>query len=285
MVTIRHLALATNDPVASAAFYRNGFGFAEVARSPNAVFLADGNLNLALIRFSTDQLGRGMDYVGLHHFGLLVDDVAAWRARLAARGIQCFMEPPKDGSGDFNYEYKFRGPDGVVFDLTDHPWKGTVLDKDSASSKGDRAMAKIRHIALATNDPVATAEFYKQAFGFEEIERRDNPLATGVFLTDGSLNLAILKFKSDQLGKGMDYVGLHHFGILVEDVRETMDKLEAMGTQCFLKPEPGDNSGFEYKFHGPDGVVFDIAEHPWGGTAALEHEPVPGRPSTPLSAK
>ena len=285
MVTIRHLALATNDPPATGAFYRDGFGLVEVSRGPNAVFLADGNLNLALIRFSTDQLGRGMDYVGLHHFGLLVDDVAAWRARLAARGTHCFMEPPKDGSGDFNYEYKFRGPDGVVFDLTDHSWKGTTgLAARSATAKG-APMAKIRHIALATNDPVATAEFYKQAFGFEEIERRDNPLATGVFLTDGSLNLAILKFKSDQLGKGMDYVGLHHFGILVGDVRETMDKLEAMGTECFLKPEPGDKSGFEYKFHGPDGVVFDISEHPWGGTPALEREPAPAQPSSGLNAK
>ncbi len=32
-------------------------------------------------------------------------------------------------------------------------------------------MPKIRHIALATNDPVKTAEFYKRAFGFKEVGR------------------------------------------------------------------------------------------------------------------
>jgi hypothetical protein len=30
-------------------------------------------------------------------------------------------------------------------------------------------------------------------------------LADGVFLSDGTLNMAILKFKTDQLGKGLDY--------------------------------------------------------------------------------
>jgi hypothetical protein len=43
-------------------------------------------------------------------------------------------------------------------------------------------------------------------------------LADGVFLSDGTLNMAILKFKTDQLGKGLDYRGIHHFGMLVEDV-------------------------------------------------------------------
>ena len=43
-------------------------------------------------------------------------------------------------------------------------------------------MAKIRHIAIATNDPVKTAEFYKNAFEFKEIARTDpaSPLADGV---------------------------------------------------------------------------------------------------------
>ena len=36
-------------------------------------------------------------------------------------------------------------------------------------------MAKIRHIALATNDPIKTAEFYKQAFDFKEVGRTGNP--------------------------------------------------------------------------------------------------------------
>ena len=55
---------------------------------------------------------------------------------------------------------------------------------------------------------------------FKEVGRPNGYLADGVFLSDGTLNMAILKFKTDQLGKGMDYRGLHHFGVLVEDVEE-----------------------------------------------------------------
>ena len=80
-------------------------------------------------------------------------------------------------------------------------------------------MPKLRHIAIATNDPKATAEFYKKAFGFEQIGETSptSPLAQGYFLSDGTLNIAILKFKTDQIGKGMDYTGVHHFGVLVDD--------------------------------------------------------------------
>ena len=138
-------------------------------------------------------------------------------------------------------------------------------------------MPKIRHIALATNDPVKTADFYKRAFGFKEVGRAgspDNPkaIAWGFYLSDGTLNLAILKFQNvDQLGRGLDYVGIHHFGVLVDDLDEYLAKLEALGAPCFMKQDPNTaNAFYETKFRGPDGVVFDVSEHPWIG-AAPEH--------------
>ena len=151
-------------------------------------------------------------------------------------------------------------------------------------------MAKIRHIAIATNDPEKTAEFYKNAFEFREVARTppDNPLAHGVFLSDGTLNLAILRFKTDQLGKGMDFTGVHHFGVLVEDGDKTMEKLESLGGVCFMKPTPDEQEKmgyFEIKFRGPDGTVFDIAEHPWGGSAPLDSETARLRERKPVAAK
>ena len=90
-------------------------------------------------------------------------------------------------------------------------------------------MAKLRHIAIAAKDPDAMAEFYKKAFDFEEVRKTDGPLAYGYHLSDGTIDLAILRFKTDQLGRGLDYAGLHHFGILVEDVAATAKKLEGLG--------------------------------------------------------
>ena len=38
--------------------------------------------------------------------------------------------------------------------------------------------------------------------------------------------------------------------------------------------EPERVGGFEVKMYGPEGILFDIAEHPWTGTEAL---PVPAK--------
>ena len=58
-------------------------------------------------------------------------------------------------------------------------------------------MAKIKHIAISTQDPEATARFYIDVFGMKQIGRIDCPDVRGYFLTDGDINLAILNFKSD----------------------------------------------------------------------------------------
>ncbi len=134
-------------------------------------------------------------------------------------------------------------------------------------------MAKLRHIAIAAKDPDAMAEFYVKAFDFKIVRSNDGPLAYGHHLSDGTIDLAILRFKTDQLGKGMDYTGLHHFGILVEDVDDAAKVAEALGGKHYMdQADPARTGGFEVKMYGPEGVLFDIAEHPWTGT-----EPLPAK--------
>ena len=133
-------------------------------------------------------------------------------------------------------------------------------------------MAKLRHIAIAAKDPDAMAEFYKQAFDFKEVRKTDGPLAYGYHLSDGTIDLAILRFKTDQLGRGLDYTGLHHFGVLVEDVETAAHKLENLGGKHYMDRDAERTGGFEVKFYGPEGILFDVAEHPWTGT-----EPLPVR--------
>jgi methylmalonyl-CoA/ethylmalonyl-CoA epimerase len=133
-------------------------------------------------------------------------------------------------------------------------------------------MAKLRHIAIAADDPYATAEFYMKAFDFVEVRRtqpRGEGSSYGVFLSDGTLNLAILHFGWDQ-GHGLDFRGIHHFGVLVEDVDEACDKLEQLGGQCIAKRPEGQAGFYETKFKGPDRVLFDITDHPWAGAAPLD---------------
>ena len=131
-------------------------------------------------------------------------------------------------------------------------------------------MAKLRHIAIAAKDPDAMADFYVKAFDFKIVRSNDGPLAYGHHLSDGTIDLAILRFKTDQLGRGMDYTGLHHFGVLVENVDDSAKIVEALGGKHYKDQSNADRTGgFEVKFYGPEGILFDVAEHPWTGTEPL----------------
>ena len=147
-------------------------------------------------------------------------------------------------------------------------------------------MPKLRHIAIAAKDPDAMAEFYVKAFDFKIVRSNDGPLAYGHHLSDGTIDLAILRFKTDQLGRGLDYTGLHHFGVLVEDVDEAAKKLESLGGRHYMDQSEAERiGGFEVKFYGPEGILFDVAEHPWTGTEPLpvEREPAELEPKPPNS--
>jgi catechol 2,3-dioxygenase-like lactoylglutathione lyase family enzyme len=132
---------------------------------------------------------------------------------------------------------------------------------------------RIRHIALASDHPGKAADFYVKTFGFKELRRfgldpaRPDfaPRPSGAFLTDGQINIAILKFSDDQLGKGIDYLGIHHFGVVVDNTDEWMAKFEKMGLER-VPYDPPANGQAETKYRGPDGVVFDITDHPWEGS-------------------
>jgi len=57
-------------------------------------------------------------------------------------------------------------------------------------------MARIKHIAIRTEDVEKTAAFYKEAFGLKQVGLGQN----GIYLSDGHLNIAILKFERGKNG-------------------------------------------------------------------------------------
>lgn len=138
-------------------------------------------------------------------------------------------------------------------------------------------MGRIQHIAIASLDPERQAAFYKAVFGFEEVKRIDNPRATGVVLTDGAINISVLKFHQDQLGHGMDFTGLHHFGVLVDDLDGTAQRALAHGCVGYeeLPEDPKEKETYyrpkrSDKFKGPENCLFDIADHAWIGAAPVK---------------
>jgi glyoxylase I family protein len=141
-------------------------------------------------------------------------------------------------------------------------------------------MAKIKHIALTTQDPDATAKFYMDVFGMKEVGKIDNPNTRGYFLTDGDLNLAILKFKNDAVAgveRGKDWTGIHHFGFQVESLESIAEKLAAVGAQprddinaALGVGGSGRYANVEVKYTGPDGVTVDVSETGWVGTPSFD---------------
>ena len=262
MPKLRHIAIAAEDPEKMADFYKKAFDFKEVGR-PNGVladgvFLSDGTLNMAILKFKTDQLGKGLDYRGIHHFGVLVEDVDEFSKKLEslgaehyidqrpgrapgrlfreeilrARSASCSTSPSMAGPAPSRCRRDQRGADSPNATLP-------ARSRNQAASEDRRTrsqMAKLRHIAIAAKDPDAMAEFYKKAFDFKEVRKSDGPLAYGYHLSDGTIDLAILRFKTDQIGKGLDYTGLHHFGILVDDVEKFCEEGRGARRQALHGP-------------------------------------------------
>jgi lactoylglutathione lyase len=132
-------------------------------------------------------------------------------------------------------------------------------------------MAKLRHLAIKSADPEVTAAFYRAAFEFDEVGRTGSPGGAGwaIYLSDGTMNVAIFDITAEGL-PNVEPQGLNHFGVVVDDLDESMASLERLGAVC-VQPPPEDRSSttFETKFVTPDGVGFDISTHGWPGISGL----------------
>ena len=141
-------------------------------------------------------------------------------------------------------------------------------------------MAKIKHIAISTQDVDKTARFYIDVFGMKEIAKLNGPNASGYYLSDGDINVAILNFKNDQVAgaeRGKEWSGIHHIGFQVESLEEIAEKLASAGSQ----PRDDVNralgvgmggprhANVEVKYGGPDGVMIDVSQTGWAGTSPI----------------
>ena len=132
-------------------------------------------------------------------------------------------------------------------------------------------MARLRHIAVAVKDPEKVASFYERAFGLKRVGTVTGELATGVYLSDGEVNLALLKYRGER-GSGLEdaenFVGTHHFGFQVDSLEQAQKAIESSGGTFFFDLGEEQQENFERKFKDPDGVIFDISQKGWVGTAS-----------------
>ena len=127
-------------------------------------------------------------------------------------------------------------------------------------------MGKLRHFAISVEDPDKAAKFYEQVFGMQRVGENDHAGAQGVYVSDGVVNLALLRYKTDVAAgedRGKDYFGVHHLGFVVDDVDEVKKRIEDNGGSYLMGEKAKTGGFFEMKFKDPNGVIFDINDTGW----------------------
>jgi catechol-2,3-dioxygenase len=118
-------------------------------------------------------------------------------------------------------------------------------------------MAKLRHLAILTQQPDRLADFYKRVFEMKEMYRTKNG---SVHLSDGEVNLAILN-ANDPKEPG-HRSGLYHFGFQVEDNQEIAKRIQEIYPEG--APKQRNATYAEGRGSDPDGNLFDISTIGWG---------------------
>ena len=122
--------------------------------------------------------------------------------------------------------------------------------------------ARLRHIAISVPDPEKAAKFFEEAFGMTIVCRA----GVGLYVTDGTINVASLKFPGEVPGFSPGHYGLIHFGMWVDDLDETAKKVTAAGGSYYQgRADNNPNTYYEVKYKDPDGVVFDLTHSGWKG--------------------
>src|ERR1700722_11439285 len=113
-------------------------------------------------------------------------------------------------------------------------------------------MARIRHIAIFSDDPENLAKFYVDVFGMEIKGRSDD--AGSVWMTDGYMDIALLRRNHELAPEGV-----HHFGITIDPSEKAGVYLRLKEHDAFvMKPPPG-RPYVEDAVKDADGNKFDIS--------------------------
>ena len=119
---------------------------------------------------------------------------------------------------------------------------------------------RIRHVAIVTPNQADEVNFYKQSFGMQEVDgAEDGEAGTGVHLSDGKVELTILRERpDDDRPRGWFHIG---FGMTDEDfkdLRALNKRMRDAGASSDVEYEPK-YSALEYRVSDPDGNFIDLA--------------------------
>jgi methylmalonyl-CoA/ethylmalonyl-CoA epimerase len=121
---------------------------------------------------------------------------------------------------------------------------------------------KLRHIALSVEDVAKAQKFFEDAFGMTKAGDAQN----GIYMTDGTINVALLAKGGKVPGVDNTYYGVMHFGMWVDDLAQAEEQVKQAGAIHYQgRPPNTPNSYYEVKYRDPTGIIFDITASGWRG--------------------
>jgi catechol 2,3-dioxygenase-like lactoylglutathione lyase family enzyme len=119
---------------------------------------------------------------------------------------------------------------------------------------------RIRYLAGIARDPDALARYYAQYYGLTELGRSPEG---DVSLTDGFYNLTFLKQRPG-LDEEDTQLGLNHFGIEIDDIREIEARLEEFAPRADITQEKGGLHHGDFRVYDPNNIPISLSLRNFG---------------------
>jgi len=249
MARIVHIALKVEDLEKATKFYEDVFGIYQLktghARGHTSRHMTEGTIDLALMTYdSEDEPEAGLSGPGpcIHHFGIEVEDREEAMKKIVANGGEIFSDP-EEGA------LKYRGPDGVMQEIV-----GVGRYKLRERSP----KARIVHLAIKVDDLDKATAFYKTVFGFKQLNDTPNRYHVSRHMTDGNLDIALMKWHSDDREDVMPAGSgpcIHHWGLEVADREAFADIVRKHGGEIISKP-----GAPTLRFRAPDRTIVEVVQ-------------------------
>jgi lactoylglutathione lyase len=247
MARIVHIALKVDELEKPTKFYEDVFGIYQTktgyARGHTSRHMTDGNIDLALMVYdSEDDAEAKLSGPGpcIHHFGIEVEDREATVKKIEENGGVIFSDA-EEGA------LKFRAPDGNMCE---------IVGVGRYKKKNKNEKAQIVHLALKVQDMENATNFYKNVFGFKQLDTTPHGHHVSRHLTDGHIDLALMTWDSDEHKDAM-LAGagprIHHWGFEVEDRDASIEAIKKNGGEILSKP-----GAPTLRFRAPDRTIVEV---------------------------
>jgi catechol 2,3-dioxygenase-like lactoylglutathione lyase family enzyme len=121
-------------------------------------------------------------------------------------------------------------------------------------------MVQLRYLSILSDEPDGLAAFYQHRLGLEQLGRSPQG---DVSLTDGFYNITFFRIRPE-LGEARVERGLHHVGLQVESMDETLKCYRTYNPRGVVSEEAGQYAQGEVRIFDPEGNPMSLSEGTFG---------------------